>query len=99
MILCEQKKNLLLCVTTLLSIAAPLVGLSICVGVTAFAVTWRWFPMADMLRSILLDAAIAWVAVMLPLRVGRLWIGVAFFPLLVSAVAATAHLLWFNAPI
>ncbi len=59
MILCEQKKNLLLCVTTLLSIAAPLAGLSICVGIAAFSVTWRWFPIADMLRSVLLDAAVA----------------------------------------
>ncbi len=99
MILCEQKKNLLLCVTTLLSIAAPLAGLSICVGIAAFSVTWRWFPIADMLRSVLLDAAVAWFAIALPLGAGRIWIGVAFFPLLISAVAAIAHLLWYDAPI
>lgn len=69
------------------------------VGLTGFAVMQRWFPLADMLRSLLLDAALAGFILLLPTTFGKAVFSVVFIPLLISAFIAAGHLFLFHAPV
>ncbi len=74
-------------------------SLSMAVGVAGFAVMHRWFPLADMLRSLLLDFSLAGIMLLLPVPLGKLFFLVVFIPLLISAFISIGHLLLFQAPV
>ncbi len=82
-------------VLTLLQVCS----LSTAVGLVGFAVMQRWFPLADMLRTLLLDAAACGIILLLPVRIGKLFFLIAFIPLLISASVSIGHLFLFHAPV
>lgn len=72
---------------------------SLFTGIIYFSLTLRWFPLSDMLRSLLIDILFTFPIVVLPSTVGIGLLVICFISFLISTLINIAHILIYKAPI
>ena len=74
-------------------------GFSLLTGLISFGATLRWFPLSDMLRSLLLDTLLTLPVMFLPGVLGVGFLILSFVPFLAVTLANVVHILLYRAPI
>ena len=68
-------------------------------GVTLFVLTWKWFPIADLLRAALVSAVFLLPLFIFSKKFGTLWLVVLYPALLLPAALNLGHILIYETPI
>lgn len=68
-------------------------------GLAAFCVVLRWFPVAEMLRSLALDSLLLALLLLLPVKFGRVLLVLVFPFVLLIAIFAAGHVALYQSPL